>query len=567
MIFERVRFKNFLSYGNAMTEFSLNTGNIVVVTGENGRGKSTMLEAVFFALTGKPYRDINKPQLVNTINKKDCLVELEFSFKENSYMIRRGIKPNVFEIYRNSELIDQDNHVNDYQTIIDDFLGATPNILKQTVIISNRFYKPYLEMTVGDKREFIETILSLKMFSAMTDVIKAEVSSLKQEGQFVSKDMDKIKSNIEIINDYIRKEEVKRQQSLGGLQEKIEQTNAEIFELTARMSEHSEKLIQLRDKSVELVAVLKKMPEIISAKGSLAAKISDAQGFIDFLGNSDVCVTCQQPISPEFRSQKITEREQMVSELRETQQKITERYNKLLSVQEKNEQVISAIQKLNTAINSIQAEMSSKNQQILSLQKLFNEQSTNSATDETQRKETLTNELEEASDRLRKIESDQKFRATMVKLLSEKGIKKFVLDKYIPVLNSLITDTLEVMDSKYQVIFDSEMNEKIVARGYEDLGYGSFSTGEKNRCDLALLFSFLELSRLKNNFKSNIICFDDCFGELDPAGITGLRNIFTKLKNSGYTIFILTQKESIMEMADSLINVTKNQFSKVEYVK
>lgn len=560
MIFHVVRLKNFLSYGNNFTEFRLDNSQVSVITGENGNGKSCLTDALYFGLTGKPFRSVNKNELVNTKNKKDCVVEIEFSVGQDFYFVRRGIKPNIFEIFKNKELIDESSHVRDYQEVLESITGLNKSTIEQTLIISNRFYKPFLELSASEKRTFIETVFGLDLLTFMNDSLKIRLSETKQSEQFNEKDVERVDSNVNILT-----EQIESQNKFSNTQE----TENKIKECENLISEHLIVQKKLKDE----------IDELIKQKQDSSNKIKDFDVFnkklilcernvneivkqLTFFSDNTECPTCQQDLDSVFiehKKSKLLDEKKMWKERHET---LNKKIDKLKKIKESVNEIDNKIYELQIVENSIKVKISNEQKKILDLKNEVVKQGIHES-DNQEKLLRLKTEKENLLGKKLELAKQKRLIQTLQKLISDKGIRRYIVGKYIPVINEYIRNYLEILSASYQLKFDEEFNENILTYGSTSVNYGGFSSGEKQRCDLALIFSFLQLAKVKNNISSNLICFDEKFHDLDNEGLSGLKNIFDILKNLGYTIILITHDNRIKELGDKNYIVTKDKFSRI----
>ncbi|MDX9694619.1 MAG: AAA family ATPase [Bacteroidales bacterium] len=552
--------KNFLSYGNNITEFKLNNSQVSVITGENGRGKSCLTDALYFGLTGKPFRSVNKNELVNTKNKKDCLVEIEFSVGQDSYLVKRGIKPNLFEIFKNNELIDESSHVRDYQEVLESITGLTKSTIEQTLIISNRFYKPFLELSASEKRSFIETVFGLDMLTSMNDSLKIRLSEAKQSEQFNEKDIERIDSNVNILTEQIQSQnkinntqeiENKIKESENVISEHMEvkrKLECQINELVKQKQDCSDKIKNFDVYNKKLILCEKNVNEIIKQ--------------LKFFSDNNECPTCQQNLDSMFIERKKTKLFEEESLWKDRYEVLNKKIDNFKKVKENINELDNKIYKLQLVLNSAKVKISNEQKRILDLKNEVVKQGIHES-DNQEKLLRLKTEKENLLEKKLELAKQKRLIQSLQKLISDKGIRRYIVGKYIPVINEFIRNYLEILSASYQLKFDEEFNENILTYGSTSLNYGGFSSGEKQRCDLALIFSFLQLAKSKNNVSCNLICFDEKFHDLDNEGLSGLKNIFDILKSLGYTIVLITHDNRIKELGDRNFVVTKDKFSRI----
>ena len=555
MKFNYVSFKNFLSYGNNTTTYNFNDSQVTVLIGKNGHGKSCVLESVYFALTGKAYRKVNKGELVNTKNKKDCLVTLSFNIRDDCYVVKRGIKPNIFEIYKNNVPIDESSHVKDFQEILNNITGINENAIEQIIIISNRFYKPFLELPAAQKRSFIENIFGLHMFSDMNDNLKQRITTIKQKDILLNKDIERLDSNVKLLSE-TKQEDIEDYQSvIDELEKSNESIEREISGLQNKQKE-------LKEQKTKLEEYLVNKDEFVKKKLKCEAKIETLEKNISFYNDNDICPTCKQDINDVVKLEQTNEFKEELGLWSDRLKLLQGKLLKLNATEMKYNQVKQDISSIEMTIGKSKQNIINNNQLILNNKKFLLKQNEISV-DNSNKILSLKNEKESKLQEILDLTKEKKNVTIVQSLISDSGIKKFIFGKYVPILNKHLNDYLETLDSKYSLVFDEEMNEKILASGYSNLEYGSFSAGEKQRCDLALLFSFLEIAKMKNNLNCNLLFCDEMFADLDQEGINGLNNIFNLLKKKGYSVNLITHDDKIKDLADRTIVAKKKVFSEL----
>lgn len=565
MKFLKIKLKNFLSFGNSFTEINLDTNKLVLMKGKNAHGKSTIMEAVFFAFTGKPYRNITKPRLVNNINKKNLMVELDLEHLGSAYKIKRGIKPNLFEIYKDGELVNEDSHIKDYQRQLENMLGMDSKTFKQTIMISSRYYTPFLDLKPQEKREFIENIFSIKIFSDMNDHLKKQIQIIKQQIKESELNIKNSESNIKLLEDINKKQQNQMKKQKENINYKISTLEEDNIEIQDEISNNQEEISKLNKQITGLNDKISQKTEIFKKIDITNYKIEQNEERINFFMDNSICESCEQEIDTELANNKIKEKQE--------EQNIKKNYlNKLEQATDNIKKIESKITELKNKINDFQSKniglknkINNNKQNILEYKKDFNE---------IEKEDTVENsDIKKYYDEKNKLEKEynkrKKYKDYLVKtveLISEKGIKKYIIDKYIPILNQSLNQYLKKFNAPYSIMFNSEMEETIIARGYEDLGYSNLSSGEKQRLDTALLFSFLNLSKKKNSVNVNLLFMDEVLDQsLDQTGIDGIMSIFNEMKTMGYSIFVVSHREGVQENFDYTIEVEKRKFSEIKF--
>lgn len=554
MIFEEIKFKNFLSYGNNTTTFKFDN-EINAISGINGSGKSSITDAIFFVLTGKTYRNTTKTKLVNTFNKKDCLVQLTFRVGNNSYLVKRGIKPNLFEIYKNDTLLDEDSSVHDYQTRLEMITGLTPKIIEQILIISNRFYKPFLELSASEKRTFTETIFDIDILSDVATNLKHRLASVKEKELILSKDIERILSNMEMLESNNSKliDVEQTEHDIVAHRKEIEENKKQIEYLYMEQERLLESKRELQDK-------LKNYDKAIEKRYTCNSNIKSISNQLNKV--TDICPTCNQKIKGFNKEEKVA---QLKSDLELWQGRLKKIDNLLESLKQYKDAIDDVDRdgnKLQFAKNKLESDNSLLTEKINHSRKSI-EQQNKIDKDNNEKYKKLKTEKSQIATEKASVTKEKNNITVLQKLLSEKGLRKYIFNKHIAILNKHVNDNLKMLSAKYQIKFDDEFNESIIAGGYDDLKYGNLSAGEKQRLDLSLVFAFLEIARMKNNVSSNLLACDEMFGDLDFEGMEGIKSLFNKLKSDNNCVVIITHEDRIKELAEKSYTVVKQKFSKL----
>jgi DNA repair exonuclease SbcCD ATPase subunit len=565
MKFHRVQFKNFLSFGNTLTEFRLDQNKVILIKGTNGNGKSSVMEAIYFAFCGKPYRNIPKGKLVNNINKKNLLVILEFEHLGNEYKIKRGIKPNVFEIYKNDELVNEDSNIKDYQKQLESMIGIDSKTFKQTIMISSRFYTPFLSLTKAEKRDFIENIFSIKVFSEMNDYLKKKNNILKQKGKELEMTLGHIESNIEIIKEFNEKQLKQIETKKADITKVMSTLEEDNLEIQDQIQRNNNKLSDLNSKIQELQNKIKQKSDINKKLDLLEYKIQNHDEKIRFYSNTNICQTCEQEINKELANKKIKEEQDYIQEKKEQLNKIEKALKVIQKIEKQIQEISNECNTINSENITLQNNIKNNKNKIQELKSEYNEI--------VQESNLENNDIESYYAEHKKTKKDLANTEKMIKyinqtltLISEKGVKKYIIDKYIPILNQSLNEYLQIFEASFSVMFDSEMQETVIAGSRGDLTYENLSSGEKQRLDSALLFSFLDLCKNKNSVNVNLLFMDEVLDQsLDQNGIDGIMSVFKTMKQRGYSIFVVSHKANAQENFDQVININKKRFSEITY--
>lgn len=541
--FKKIRYKNILSTGNVFTEIDLDRSTTTLISGTNGSGKSTLLDALVFGLYGKPFRKINKPQLINTINQKDMKVEVEFMVGTNDFRVVRGIKPNVFEIYRNGELVDQDAATKDYQAYLEqNILGINHKSFSQIVVLGSATYVPFMELPAHSRRDIIEDLLDIQVFSTMNTLLKDKMSFNKGAVTDNSYQIDLLKSKIESAEEH--NESIR----------KIKET--EVNKIRERMQEHISTIEKEKEAIEKIEAEINELIGTIADKASMKRKLDKAREIkseletdlknnvkdVSFYHNHDMCPTCKQGIDHDFKDSVVEEKMKRKDALENGIQGIIEKMNEYETRIREISDVEDEIQIRNIKIGEHRAQIKiSKNSLISYKEELLNA--------EKEVEEVDTSKLNEFKKDLKKLEKEQERlfeeRETfgvVAAMLKDGGIKTRIIRQYIPVMNKLINKYLSAFDLFVDFQLDENFNETIKSRFRDTFSYASFSEGEKLRITLSIMLSWRSVAKLRNSVSTNLLLLDETLdGALDGIGIENLIETLHNL-NSGDNIFVISHR-------------------------
>lgn len=568
ILFEKIRFRNFLSTGNQFTEINFNKNPTTLVVGSNGSGKSTLLDALCFGLFNKAFRKITKSQLVNSTNEKDCLVEIEFSIGTNEWKIVRGIKPNLFEIYKNGSLLDQEASANDQQEWLETFvLKLNYKSFTQIVILGSASYIPFMQLSAANRREIVEDLLDIKIFSSMNSVVKEKIKRLNEKFKEESIKEVMTEEKIEMQKEFIENIEKNGEKNIKLKNTKIKELQDSIELLIEDTDKKNSISSDLQKQSEELGDPTKKLKQLSSLKGKLSQKASTIKEQHQFFDNNTVCPTCTQTIDEDFRLNKLSEFQDKVKE-------IEVGYKEIKTLIENEELRESEFAKIAKQINSINNEISSNNIKISQFNKQSKEleyeiqeitdgiKNTNT---ERNKLKKLQTELKEIGDSKSKYKEDVSYFEFVGSMLKDGGIKSKVIKKYLPLMNTQINKYLNLMDFYINFSFDEEFKENLKSPIHEDFTYESFSEGEKMRINLAILFTWREIARMKNSANTNLLILDEVFdSSLDGNGIDYFSKIIRyMLKDTN--VFVISHKtDEMMDAFDDVIKFEKVKgFSKI----
>ena len=567
IIFKKVRFKNFKSYGNAWSEIILNKDQLTAILGQNGGGKSTMLDAINFALYGKSFNSAQKSKIINSINGKKCIVELEFETNGSDYKVVRGMKPNVFEIYQNGTIITQAASVKDYQAILENqILKMTMKNFTQTVLVGMASFIPFMELSANDRRTIIENILGVGILTNMNSILKNKIQQNTINLQNINSDLQKIRIKLDSEKALIETLKKNHNINLEKIRQKIEANEAEIRKHEEKLKKLNEAFEKLNPINETYKKFKSQETNLLSEKSSLSTTIRGLQKDINFITNHDVCPFCKQDIA---KNHKTKLSEEMNKQVEETNKALDEIVAKLEKMSEREKKFSDALKKLGLISSKISEENTSITMLNRENSSLSNDLSKTQSLDDVKVHENAIKDL--AIDAKNKLEtkadlmSNRSLMDMATILLKDSGIKTAVVNQYLPTINQLVNQYLADMDFFLSFELDSQFNETIKARDRDDFTYQNLSQGERRRLDLAILFTWRKIAMLRNSCATNLLIVDEVLdSSLDEEGINMAMNLFRSFKDSN--IFVISHRESIQDgRFDRIIKVRKEkQFSIIE---
>jgi DNA repair exonuclease SbcCD ATPase subunit len=568
--FQKLRFKNFLSTGNSFTEIDFINSPTTLVVGHNGAGKSTMLDALSFGLFGKPHRKISKAQLVNSINGKGSMVEVEFSIGSQNYKIVRGIKPNTFEIWQGGNMINQNSHAKEYQQVLEkNILKLTHKSFHQIVVLGSSSFVPFMQLSGGARREVIEDLLDINVFSKMNSLLKEKMSILKDEIQSANHNLEMCKTKINAQKKYLRDLNAVNTAYRKEKEEKIEEINAEIKELQERNSylskEVEEKQPPLLDDIAKLTKQTKDLTEYMS---SFRTQIKQVVKESKFFEENEVCPSCDQDISQEIRDEKVSVAKEKAQKLNETMVKAKEKEEDFKSLQECYDAMMEAVRNWQNELNNNNQTISRLQNNITSIQNdLAKAQGETGDLEKANKElETLRESELTLTENKFKLNEQMAYHTVNFELLKDTGIKTKIIKQYIPVINQLTNQYLQILDFFVHFDLDESFQETIRSRHRDAFTYDSFSEGEKQRIDLSLLFTWRQIAKMKNSVATNLLILDETFdSSLDDDGVDNLMKIINSLGEDTH-VFVISHKGELEDAAfERRIEFVKEKnFSKVK---
>ena len=553
ILFENVKWKNFLSTGNQFTSVQLNRSKTTLIIGENGSGKSTILDALCFALFNKPFRIIKKGQLVNSINQKNCEVEVNFTVGKSKFKVVRGMKPTRFEIYRNNDLFNQDAAARDYQKFLEQqILKLNYKSFTQIVVLGSASFTPFMQLSGNARREIIEDLLDIKVFSTMNEVLKDKVSDSKIKINNYENDLELVKSKAEVQKNYIKKLQEDKKKKTDQLEKDIEEN--------VLLAECLEKVILLEKRKIKDKDIVEtKLTKVRTLREKLYNKKDKCAKEIKFYQDNDKCPTCDQKLDEQTKDQHIKKNENKIKEYRNAldeliiqQRPLQTRFDEIIESEELINNTYHEIHALESVVRRLRSEVKDDAIDDVDIEK------------ERVKLKDLGKEGVSVTEK-RDDEIDEKYYLDIASiLLKDTGIKTKIIRQYLPVMNRIINKYLQAMDFFVSFEMDESFVESIKSRHRDDFSYASFSEGEKQRIDLALMMAWRTIAKMKNSTNTNLLILDEVFdSSLDTSGTELLHQILGTLDNNSNT-FVISHRDALFDKFRSVIKFEKqNNYSRI----
>ena len=566
IIFRKLRWKNLLSTGNVFTEIDLNKFNTTLIVGENGAGKSTILDALSYALFGKAFRKINKPQLLNTITQKNLVVEIEFIIGINQYKIIRGIKPNIFEVYQNDKLMNQSAEMKDYQEILEkQIIKVNHKSFCQVVILGSATFQPFMQLPSGQRRDIIEDLLDLQIFTTMNSLLKDKVLMNTVALQTKTSDKKIIEEKIKLIKEHLIEMKNNNDQLIKEKQDRINETDDKIEDLDKQYTSLKRQISTLENGLEDKNDLSIRINKLSSLKHQIEAKRAIIEKDIKFFEKHENCPTCTQAISSDFREKTVSLKQNEIETIDDGLTKLIEQYeqaqknlDKVLEIQADINKIKMDMHALNTQKNSLLDYKERIDEEIKSLGKSNKEMDDSKVPDLEKNLKSIEKEYQELTE-------EKNLLNAAGLLLKDGGIKSKIVKQYIPIINKLINKYLSSMEFMCQFELDEEFKETIKSRYRDIFSYESFSEGEKMRINLAILFTWRAIAKLRNSINTNLLIMDEVFdSSLDTNGTDEFLKLIKDLTSDTNTFIISHKTDQLYDKFEKVLKFEKHKnFSRI----
>ena len=560
ILFKKIKWKNFLSTGNHFSEIELTKNSTTLIIGQNGAGKSTILDALTFSLFGKPFRKINKLQLLNSVNEKDCIVEVEFSINNIKWKVERGIKPNTFKIYRDDTCLDQFASANDQQKWLEqNVLKMNYKSFTQIVILGSTNFVPFMQLSATNRREVIEDLLDIKIFSSMNNLIKDDIRTIRDEIKTLELKKESLNDKVEMQENFMDELDQQGKGRIGDNKQKITNLFTESDDYVLVNEQLENDVSDLTKKQEAVTGATKKLRELGNLKGKISSKVSTITKEHKFFTEHTVCPTCEQDIEEDFRINKIADAQTKAKELQSGYKELEEaikneeeRERQFTVLSKEITKLTHGISQNNTRISGCQRQIRDLESEIQTLTDQLADRNS-----EHEKLNSFKQNLSQTYETLASRKDTIRYNEFSYSLLKDGGVKTKIIKKYLPLINQQVNRYLQMMDFYINFTLDEEFNETVQSPIHDNFSYASFSEGEKMRIDLALLFTWREVARFKNSVNTNLLIMDEVFdSSLDGFGTEEfLKIIRFVIKDAN--VFIISHKTGMDDRFDSVVKFEK----------
>lgn len=561
IVFKKIRYKNFLSAGNIWTEVVLDKTNTTLIVGSNGSGKSSTIDALSYCLFGRAFRKINKPQLINSITNKHLEVQVEFVLGQTEYMIVRGMKPSKFEIYQDGTLINQDAANKDYQDIVErQILKINHKSFCQVVILGSSNYVPFMQLTSMARREIIEDLLDLQVFTMMNSVLKQKIESTDNDFWEVEENINRLTDRIKFINEHLKSVQIDVKKTIDNKKQKIVLLQSKQTELDQEIIDLQQSVIKTDQDIINLGNQREKIRSLEKYEFQINSRIDNSNKMIDFLTDQDQCPTCKQHIDQDFKDKTIETKQKFIATLQEGKQLVL---CKKAVVKDKLKQIDDLCKHANTQrlkLSQVITEHKHLKNSIANLNTEIDALKTKHTTTTNEKVEKYQTQLEQEKVKYNDLQEQRNINDVLQYVLKDGGIKSKIIKQYVPIINKLINKYLSMMDFFVDFSLDENFNETIKSRNRDTFSYESFSEGEKMRLNLAILFAWRSLATMRNSINTNLIIFDEILdSSLDQNGTEEFLKIIMQLTKETNTFVISHHVDMLYDKFDRVLTFTKTK--------
>jgi DNA repair exonuclease SbcCD ATPase subunit len=566
ILFRKIRWKNLLSTGNLFTELELDKYTTTLIVGENGAGKSTILDALSFVLFGKAFRKINKPQLLNSITQKGLVVEVEFDIGLNKYKIIRGIKPTVFEVYMNGQLLNQSAEMKDYQEILEkQILKVNHKSFCQVVVLGSATFQPFMQLSAYQRREIIEDLLDLQIFTTMNSILKDKLLVNNEAINECNYKKKIAEEKIKLIKEHLAELQTNNDQLIEDKKQRIVQTNEQVNELSDQYHKIKNIIEYLKEQVSDEDSLKKKLDKLSQLRHQIEAKLGVLKKDVFFFEKHDNCPTCKQEIDLKFKCETVETKNTEISEINDGLKRLSEHYSELnikvqtiMSINTKVTENVLELNRIKTKISSLIEYRDELEEEINNIKKT-------TKTEDDNQLDVIEAELKNIEKEYGNQLEERNIFSAASTLLKDGGIKSKIIKQYIPIINKLINKYLSAMDFFVQFELDENFSETIKSRYRDEFSYSSFSEGEKMRINLAILFTWRAVAKLRNSINTNILIMDEVFdSSLDSNGTEEFMKIILNLTSDTNTVIISHKTDQLYDKFSKIVRFEKHKnFSRI----